>query len=274
MPSPFPGMDPFLELRWGDVHTSLAVYARDQLQQQLPSDLRARVEERMILEIQSPDETRRSHRRPDVQVVERSRTGLVSSETKSLATDVALAEPRIIRLDDPLTQRCVQIVEVKTDRVVTVIEFLSPTNKLTLSERNDFQQRQQVLLDAGANLVEIDLIRRGGWVVAVPEEAVPREEREPYRVVVVRAETPREFEYYHLPLARRLPAIRVPLRPDDADIRLDLQPLLDQAWENADYSDLAYEMAECPPFPDDDREWIKSLLNDLQTRQQPGKQDS
>jgi hypothetical protein len=231
-------MDPFLELSSGDVHASLAVYARDQLQQQLPSDLRARIEVRPKLDVE------------------------------------AVAEPKIIQLDAPMTQRSVHIIEVASERVITAIEFLSPTNKLTLSERNDFPQRQQELLDAGANLVEIDLIRRGGWVVAVPEAAVPPDEREPYRVVVARADAAHEFEYYHIPLARRLPAIRVPLRPADADIRLDLQQLIDQAWSNADYSDLPYEMAECPPFPDEDREWIKSLLNELQTQQQPGKQDS
>jgi hypothetical protein len=45
MKSPFPGMDPYLEMRWRDVHASLMVYGSEQLNEQLPSDLQALVEE-------------------------------------------------------------------------------------------------------------------------------------------------------------------------------------------------------------------------------------
>ena len=48
MPSPFPGMDPYLEAHWRDVHAGLVIYARDALQGVLPGSLRARVEERML----------------------------------------------------------------------------------------------------------------------------------------------------------------------------------------------------------------------------------
>lgn len=273
MPSPFPGMDPFLELRWGDVHTSLAVYARDQLQQQLPSDLRARIEVRPTLEVKGGESDSHYSRRPDTAIVEVPSTSeqvLRSEDSRNLA----VAEPRIIQLDEPMTQRSVHIIEVASERVITAIEFLSPSNKFMLRQRNQFRARQDQLLDAGVNLVEIDLIRRGAWVVSVPEEAVSEEERQPYRVVVVRANRPNAIEYYHLPLQRRLPTIRTPLRESDTDVLLDLQPLVDLAWRNGGYNWMRYRMAECPPFPDEDREWIKSLLNDLQTQQQPGKQDS
>ena len=50
MPSPFPGMDPYLEAHWRDVHAALVIYARDALQIVLPSPLRARVEESVLLE--------------------------------------------------------------------------------------------------------------------------------------------------------------------------------------------------------------------------------
>jgi hypothetical protein len=57
MASPFPGMDPYLEQHWGDVHQSLIIYAGDHLQKLLPKDLRARVEERVFVE--SAQDTRR-----------------------------------------------------------------------------------------------------------------------------------------------------------------------------------------------------------------------
>ena len=44
MPSPFPGMDPYLERRWDDVHLSLCTYARDQLQPQIRPKLVARID--------------------------------------------------------------------------------------------------------------------------------------------------------------------------------------------------------------------------------------
>src|SRR5262245_29026093 len=50
MPSPFPGMDPFLEAHWRDIHARLVIYASDALQGVLPRGLRARVEESILLE--------------------------------------------------------------------------------------------------------------------------------------------------------------------------------------------------------------------------------
>ncbi len=50
MPSPFPGMDPYLEQCWRDIHARCIIYAADQLQAHLPPDLRARVEERVVVE--------------------------------------------------------------------------------------------------------------------------------------------------------------------------------------------------------------------------------
>jgi hypothetical protein len=69
MPSPFPGMDPYLEESWGDVHHRLITYAADQLQTTLPKDLRARVEERVFVESEVPRRTLY----PDIRVVERTR---------------------------------------------------------------------------------------------------------------------------------------------------------------------------------------------------------
>ena len=90
MPSPFPGMDPYLEVHWRDVHQSLVIYARDQLQALLPGDLRARVEERVFVE--SVNGTKRSVY-PDVRVIERPGR---SPEKRPEASGVAVAEPLIL----------------------------------------------------------------------------------------------------------------------------------------------------------------------------------
>ena len=65
MKNPFPGMNPWLEDYWRDVHASLLVYARDQLNEELPPGLQARVDERLAIDaednslyIVSPDRQR------------------------------------------------------------------------------------------------------------------------------------------------------------------------------------------------------------------------
>jgi hypothetical protein len=52
MPSPFPGMDPYLESPryWQDFHERFITIAAAGLQQQLPQRYRARISERLVLE--------------------------------------------------------------------------------------------------------------------------------------------------------------------------------------------------------------------------------
>ena len=126
MASPFPGMDPYLEQFWRDVHASLIIYARDQLQGKLPVDLRARVEERVVVE---PGEGEDRNVYPDIRVVERGRG---PSAAATAMTDVAVLEPVILQLEDePMTETFIEIIDVGSGkRVVTVIEVVSMANKL------------------------------------------------------------------------------------------------------------------------------------------------
>jgi len=86
-------MDPYLERHWGDVHTRLVTYARDQLQKFLPRDLRARVEERVI--VSQWDRPRSLH--PDVRVIETER---ISRRPAKSGASVAVAQPLVIELAD------------------------------------------------------------------------------------------------------------------------------------------------------------------------------
>jgi hypothetical protein len=60
-------MDPYLERFWPDIHASLIIYTRDQLEEQLPGNLIARVEERVVLETE--EDPRAVY--PDVKITER-----------------------------------------------------------------------------------------------------------------------------------------------------------------------------------------------------------
>jgi Protein of unknown function (DUF4058) len=258
MASPFPGMDPYLEQFWGDIHHTLITYARDQLQGVLPGDLRARVEERVFVE--SPQGKDRSVY-PDIRVVERGRRKVVGPAAPG---GVAVAEPLRIRLpDEPVTQGFIEIIDRTTGRrVVTVIEVLSPSNKLPGPGRKLDERKQQECQEGGVNLVEIDLLRAGPWALAVPEYLVPASHRTPYRVCVYRARDKEMLgEIYRVPLRERLPVIQVPLREADAGVPLDLQALIDLCYRNGGYDeDIDYRAAPEPPLDPGDARWAKALL--------------
>src|SRR4051812_22086979 len=115
MASPFPGMDPYLESHWRDVHASLIIYIRDAIQESLPPELRARVEERVVLEM--PDALGNSLY-PDVRV----------TETGPQRHGGALAVKRLpsgaIVVDavlEPLTEGYIEIIDTRSgNRVVTI----------------------------------------------------------------------------------------------------------------------------------------------------------
>lgn len=259
MPSPFPGMDPFLEDHWGDVHTSLTTYVRDQIRPQLPPDLRVRVEEYVGLEIEvdggDSDETRQN---PDVLISEP--WSPFTATTSSAVMEAVSDEPLVVAYPrEPETLRRVLIHDRRGDVLITAIEFLSPGNKYGQA-RDHFRKKQRDLVAGGVNLVEIDLVLAGGWTIFPAERDVPASHATPYRIIVVRASRDWGFECYPAPIRGRLPRIRVPLRPDDPDVVLDVQALIDQAWQNGGYGDIDYARSPLPGFEDSDRQWIRERL--------------
>src|SRR3954452_10599825 len=99
MPSPFPGMDPYLEGHWRDVHASLIIYIRDALQDSLPAELRARVEERVVLET---PEGLVNPLFPDLRVVEYrpQRQGRVTAGSVRVGTPAIVVDAG----EEPLTE--------------------------------------------------------------------------------------------------------------------------------------------------------------------------
>src|SRR5262245_29579388 len=234
MPSPFPGMDPYLEAHWRDVHASLVIYARDALQRVLPGGLRARVEESVLLE--TPKGLGDHPLFPDVRVVE-----YASTSKRGLATrpevGAAVAEPLLVETEpEPVTESFLEIIDRESgNRVVTVIEFLSPSNKSPGPNREQYRRKQREICSSDANLVEIDLKRFGIHTLAFPLAHVKPAGRTGYMACVRRAIRRSQAEVYPMPLWHRLPIVKVPLRPDDADVPLDLQLLVEQCYRNGAY---------------------------------------
>ncbi len=257
MLSPFPGMDPFLEAHWGDVHTSLAVAIRNDLQRRLPDSLVARIEESVLLEAVDDDlpESTRTRSHPDVGHFEPDHSDNGSEQAHG---GVAVAEPIIstTRLI-PRTQRTVHIYDSgRKMRLVTAIELISPANKIGSKNRETYRCRTDLILESGASLVEIDLIRRGQHVLYCP----PIQEIGHYAICVVRAWNTTRSEVYPARFDAPLPTIRIPLRHQDSDAVLELQKLLDRAYIDGDYEDLDYTRKLKPPFSAPENRWLKSQL--------------
>jgi hypothetical protein len=263
MKSPFPGMDPYLESYWGDVHTSLMVYARNQINAQLPDELQARVEEGVGVEIE--EESWRTVY-PDVRVVEER--GVRPGEARQETAVIEVAEPCVLLLEDETrTERHVEIVDTSGGgRVVTVLEVLSPANKVGRQGRKAYKRKQREVLDAGVNLVEIDLIREGEFVMAAPEDHIPRDYRTPYLICIRRADQLGRVEIYRVPLRERLPNIPIPLRASDKDVVLQLQPLIDECYRDGRYHRIDYRADPRPLLDEDDARWADELLRQQKRR--------
>jgi hypothetical protein len=261
MENPFPGMDPWMEDQWGDAHHSIISFGREQIRPRLPSDLKARVEERVYVATDPPRPRGSDVRLPDLRVVERPVP--VAQPRAAAGGAVAVAKPLVIRLGgDTVTEGLIEIRERRpSNRLVTVVEVLSPTNKRRGTGRKEYLRKQRECLRAGVNLVEIDLLRGGRWSVVAPLESLPDDESESaYRVSVWRAASPEDVEFYPIGLRDRLPAILVPLRETDAAIPLELQPLINQAYVSGEYDDTDYARPPVPPLDEDDYAWAKSVL--------------
>src|SRR5437868_2470682 len=147
--SPFPGMDPYLEECWRDVHHKLCTYACDDIQAQLGAGLHARVDERLVVEL--PTEAERSIY-PDVRVVEKP--GRSAWRPVQPAAGLALAEPLTVDIaDEPYEEGFIQIVDTRTGgKVITVVEFLSVSNKFPGKTHEQYLKKREELWDAHVSL--------------------------------------------------------------------------------------------------------------------------
>lgn len=190
--NPFPGMNPFFEQQWRSAHTSLITYLSDALQERLPPDLVARPEaEAVTIDASGLSTTQR----PDIQVwqpwtlKEPDATDVASTPPLSPPT-----EPIRVFLDEEI-ERWLEIRD-QAGRLITVLELLSPTNKLESADRDRYLQKRRRIISAGVNLVEMDLVRQGAPVFPAPVREVLERAAACYAVCVFRATRPREHEVY------------------------------------------------------------------------------
>jgi hypothetical protein len=197
--------------------------------------------------------------RPDVQVRESwtlKEPG--DSDVASIPTPPPASEPIRVRLEEEV-ERWAEIHD-DAGRLITVLELLSPSNKVESVDRDRYLRKRRSFISSGVNLVEIDLVRQGIPVFPESVRRILPGAGACYGICVFRAVRPEEHELYPIRLRERLPVIRVPLRPADPDVVLDLQTLIDQCHERGRYHLLNYHFLLNPPLSAADAAWSDELL--------------
>lgn len=248
MNMPFPGMDPYLEhsLLWPGVHIQLMVTIANQLQPLIRPRYVASLEERVFIE-GPPRQII-----PDVLVKESGMTGGMVAST--LATDA----PVLLEVDQPeIREAFVEILDLyNNQKLVTLIEVVSPSNKTKGPGRRSFLKKQRAMLKRDCHLVEIDLLRRGKHVLSIPASSLTRIEPFDYLTCVNRWPDRNPFELYPRKLCDRLPRVRIPLVAPDADVSLDLQTVLETVYQNGGYMlRIRYDEPCDPPLEPADQQW-------------------
>jgi hypothetical protein len=258
MTYPFPGMNPYLERRslWPDVHLELIRAIRFSLTPSIPSRYYVSVEERTYIAASDPDSF---VGRPDVAVVGAPRAAIAFPQTRT-----SNGSPATVMLPVPedVRERFLEVREVATHRVVTVIEILSPANKAPGEGRRQYEAKRQQVLMSATSLVEIDLLRAGQ-----PLPAQPQAQRD-YRILVSRGwERPRGL-LYSFDLSMPIPAVPVPLQKGEEELSLALGELIPQIYEDVRYERrIDYSVAPPPPaLTDEQTAWLDGLLRQVSLR--------
>lgn len=256
MPSPFPGMDPWLE--GGEVfpnlHERLIIYMQDALNAALPPGYVATSKNRVWVDPEL-------QREPDVALFGRDRPSNGKGDPAvALAGLTAIAQELTT---DPLEESYLEILSAKGKRLVTAFEVISLTNKRAGEQgRKTYQDKQHEYWLSDVNLVEIDLLRRGPHVTATPLKLLREKLGEfDYHISAV---VPGARPSHHgagIKLADRLPAIGIPLDPGVTPITIDLQPMIDVAYDRGRYTELfSYREPPDPPLTPDQQAWAEGVL--------------
>jgi hypothetical protein len=252
MPSPFPGMNPYLEQPelWLEFHSRAIVASAIAIEPQLNPNYRVAVEKRIYLSASSE-----LLGIPNISLVSKQ-----SHPTPPVSGTATLTriEPIRVLLPRPETveESYLEIREMPSGRVITVIELLSPKNKSAGEGRNAYETKRQQFLGSRTNLVEIDLLRSGK-----PMPILGATQRTDYRILVSRGSQLPQAELYAFSVRDSLPAFRVPLQPLDAEPELDLQAVLMGVYNQARF-DLAIDYCQepRPSLKAADKEWADYLL--------------
>lgn len=222
MPSPFPGMDPYLEAsaHWPTFHHQMIVGLAEAVQPSLGDRYRLRFAARIYTLRQALF------------------TSIVEEEHKEPFVEL----------------RC-----RAADKLVTQIELCSPANRTHAESRTAYLRQRHAGERSGAHVVELDLALDGQTCLAADLSALPDRQ---HVVSVTRAVRPARYELYSASLRKRLPRIRLPLAADDRDLILDVQSVFHRVYERFFAGRIDYRQPPPVNLDAEDAKWTDQLLKD------------
>jgi Protein of unknown function (DUF4058) len=254
MPSPFPGMNPFLELRdqWPGFHLHYISELARQLGPRIAPEYYTQVEHHVFLH-EVDDERLQALRRPDITVFESDRKAEHIG-----GTAVAISAPVEVRIPSTVDVVKVPYLLIRnraSRKVVTAIELLSPTNKARGSDREVYLGKRKELLASMAHFVEIDLLRGGP---KMPWVGLPVCD---YSVAVSRSHLRPQVDFWPIELRETLPTIPIPLKEFDREVLLDLQAALHGVYDLMSYEFHLYTYGDPePPLNPTDLAWVQGIV--------------
>jgi len=253
MPSPFPGMDPYLEQfsAWHDFHEQFCLDCRTLLVPQLGERYFAKLDEHVYVHEVEPED-RRLLGRSDVSVA-KDAPGQQHEGTAATTISAPFVGHVTLQVDVE-RESSIEIRDRDSLRLVTVIELLSPAKKRPGGDREQYLAKRRQILNSEVHFIEIDLLR--GWS-RMPIDELPDCD---YCVMVSRSEDRPAVGLWPLRLRDELPTIPVPLSQPDDDVQLDLGRAFRTAYESAGYARFIYQGAPDPPLSADDAAWADDLL--------------
>ncbi len=260
MPSPFPGMDPYIEAprNWADFHNSLGNEIRTQLNQHILPAYYATTVTYAAYDVIEIARTKTQSIYPDVGIWQTTGRPLMAGTTATV--EAVIDQPQaqsMVKLEVSVRLVNVEVREAGTDVLVTAIEILSPVNKRTGAERQKYLRKRRELLRSEVHVMEIDLLRGGQ---RTPLEITPP--TAPYYVTLAHADNRPYVDVWPIQLETRLPVLPIPLQEPDADVPLDLGAVMRSVYEQCGYiARIDYRQPPPPPALDEEQAaWVESLL--------------
>jgi Protein of unknown function (DUF4058) len=245
-------MNPFLEQDafWHDFHLEFLPAIRERLVAQVRPKYIVMLDEHVYVQ-EVPPEPRRLVGRADVSLAATPRV-----RAKAAAGLGVLEAPAQVRIPVQDVRR-VPFLEIR-DRLgrelITVLELLSPSNKRSGADRDQYMAKREQLLSSAVHFLEIDLLRGG--------RRMPLENRRTcdYSVLVSRAEDRPRAGFWPIRLRQRLPIVPVPLHSKDSDARIDLQEVLHHVYDASGYDDFIYASRPNPQLSSKDATWARAFV--------------
>jgi hypothetical protein len=158
----------------------------------------------------------------------------------------------------------IEVRQRSDGRLVTLVDVVSPANKVTAEGRQAYLNKRKEGKTQGANLVEIDLVLQGQPTLDYSRDNLPEWD---YAVTVTRATQPERHEIYTATLQKRLPRFRLPLANDDRDTVLDLHATFARAYDQGGFAGkIDYHRDPSTTLTAEDRQWLQQVLKEQKLR--------